>query len=301
MGGSRDRLGPSPDEFVRVGGPEWAFAHRVTNCHPGVRCCEYQLREIACDAWWHAGCSIYGVPTFHQPSAKLLSALASPRPSSAATDQSIRSRILDAALAEFADKGLEDASLEAVAARIGATAPQLLQHFGSEESLWKDAVEMLCERLAATIDTAAADGRHMTGRDALRALVRRLVYLFAANPAIHRLLRDESAAAGEYAEWRIADHLAPLFAKIEAVYSRAVDEGGVRPMPFDLALFMILGAASQYLEARRLVSKVFGRCQLEGAGKMDYVGQVLDFCFAGLSTEPVWTISSTPMQAAAAL
>lgn len=234
----------------------------------------------------------------YQPTAKRPTSPLAAVTTSAADFQGVRARLLEAALAEFADKGFEDTSLTAIARRVGVTAPLILYHFGSKAILWKEALEILCARLDCVVDAALEDGRCMSGRNALRVMVRRLVNFFAANPAIHRLLRDDAVATGAHADWLSANHLAPLFAKIESVYRRAVGEGSVRSVPFELALFMILGAASQYLDARKLVSKVFGRCDLRNEWKTDYVEQVLDFCFAGLSSEPALTASGTPLRVA---
>lgn len=243
-------------------------------------------------------CNDEGVPIVYQPTAKALSPVGNAHVS-ATEFQGMRSRILEAALAEFADRGFEETSLAAIARKVGATAPLVLYHFGSKANLWKDAVEILCTRLDCVVVTALEDGRGMSGNNALRVMVRRLVHFFAANPAMHRLLRDDAVAAGAHADWLGTSLLAPIFARIESVFRRAVDEGSVRPMAFELALFMILGAASQYLDARKLIGKVFGRCDLRTEWKADYVEQVLDFCFAGLSTEPLRSVSGAPLRIAA--
>lgn len=218
----------------------------------------------------------------------------------AADFRGIRPRILEAALNEFAEKGFEDASLAAIARKVGVTAPLILYHFGSKQNLWKDAMEILCVRMDCVVVTALEDSRGMSGRNALRVMVRRLVQFFAANPGTHRLLSDDAMTAGPHADWLTAGQLAPLFEKIESVFDRAVDEGCVRPMPFELALFMILGAASQYLDARKLVAKVYGRCRPNGDWRGDYLEQVVDFCLAGLASAVESTKPQMPLRLAVA-
>jgi len=221
----------------------------------------------------------------YQPTAPRHLSQLSPASGSAADFRGIRPRILEAALSEFAEKGYEDASLTGIARKVGVTAPLILYHFGSKANLWKDAMEIQCVRLDCVVVTALEDSSAMSGRNALRMMIRRLVQFSAANPAMHRLLTDDAMSTGPHADWLSATHLAPVFAKIESVFNRAVDEGCVRPMPFELALFMILGAASQYLDARKMAEKVFSRCELRGqwTSRNDYIEQVLDFCFAGLA------------------
>ena len=52
-----------------------------------------------------------------------------------------RQRILDAALAEFAEKGLAGSRVDEIAARAGANKRMLYAHFGSKEELWMVVLE----------------------------------------------------------------------------------------------------------------------------------------------------------------
>ena len=208
--------------------------------------------------------------------------------SSAAAGTGIRAQILEAALAEFGEHGFGDASLAAIARKLGVTAPLLLYHFGSKANLWREAVEVLMVRCGTVIEAAVEDGRNMDGRSAFRLVLRRLVYFLAANRAMYRLMRDEGAVDHESREWLVSRHLGPLFAQIESVYSRAVAEGGLRAAPFQSTIFMLLGASSQYLEARSLASSLFGRYEFGPHSLAVYAEQVIDFCFEGIAPEQHW-------------
>ncbi|HYB99419.1 MAG TPA: TetR/AcrR family transcriptional regulator [Candidatus Limnocylindrales bacterium] len=211
------------------------------------------------------------------------------RPGSAATPSTgIRSQILEAALAEFGEHGFGDASLAAIARKLGVTAPLLLYHFGSKANLWREAVDVLMLRCATVIEAAVEDGRNMDGASALRLVLRRFVYFLAANRAMYRLLRDEGAADHESREWLVSRHLAPLFGQLETIYDRAVADGGLRAAPFHTTIFMILGSASQYLESRSLVSSLYGRYEVGAQALAAYAEQVIDFCFEGIASDHNW-------------
>lgn len=203
----------------------------------------------------------------------------------------VRQQILEAALAEFAEKGFQEASLAAIARRLGVTAPLVLYHFGSKANLWREALEVFCSNLAAVVQRAAEDGNGMEGREALRLMVRRLVHFFATNRAAYRLMRDEGGVENGQSDWFTSKNLLPIIEQIETVYDRAVAEGAVRPAPFETTFFMILGAVSCYLESRTLVTRLFGAGS-EGEGRSaekgsdwidDYANQVVGLCFDGLS------------------
>jgi len=220
-----------------------------------------------------------------------------PRPAGASRS-GVRRQILEAALIEFAEKGFQEASLAAIARRLGVTAPLVLYHFGSKANLWREALEVFCANFASIVAHAVEDGQAMEGRDALRLLVRRLVHFFATNRAAYRLLRDESGAQNAQSDWLTSRSLRPIIEQIESVYRRAVEEGAVRPAPFETTFFMILGAASCYLESRSLVSRLFGGASDESAAWIDdYAEQVVGLCFDGL-TAPRRGDGNRPMLAA---
>lgn len=220
-----------------------------------------------------------------------------PRPASAIRP-GVRDQILEAALAEFADKGFQEASLASIARHVGVTAPLVLYHFGSKANLWREALEVFCANLGAAVDQAIVEGRGLDGREGLRRLVRGLVLFFSTHRAAYRLLREEGAADSGGGEWFASRSLRPVVEKIEAAWQRAVDEGSVRPAPFGTTLFMILGAASCYLESRSLASRLFGAVDEGGDWTSDYADQVVRLCFDGLSTGSRRGDRPSPMLAA---
>jgi len=220
-----------------------------------------------------------------------------PRPVGASRP-GVRSQILEAALTEFAEKGFQEASLAAIARRLGVTAPLVLYHFGSKANLWREALEVFCANFAAVVDEAIVDGNELDGRDALRLLVRRLVHFFAANRAAYRLMRDEGGTEAGHSEWFASRRLRPVIARIESVYRRAIDEGAVRPAPFETTFFMILGAVSCYLESRSLAAHLFGAADNGDHWIDDYAEQVVGLCFDGLSASARRGDAARPMLAA---
>ncbi len=213
----------------------------------------------------------------------------------------VRAQILDAALAEFAERGFGEASLAAIARKLGVTAPLLLYHFGSKANLWREAVELLCAGLASAVESAVEDGRNLDPRSALQLLVRRLVLFFAGNRAAYRLLRDQGGIDSDRVDWLTCKHLKPIVGQIEAVYRRAVENGVVKSVPFETTFFMILGAASCYLESRALVSHLFGATAEGPDWASSYADQVVALCFQGLSAESrSWSLPHEQMLVAVA-
>jgi AcrR family transcriptional regulator len=78
-----------------------------------------------------------------------------------------RDEILDAALVEFAERGLHGASTEEIARRAGISQPYVFRLFGSKKDLFKAAVSR-CFRETLETFQRAAEGKR--GEEALQAM-----------------------------------------------------------------------------------------------------------------------------------
>ena len=85
------------------------------------------------------------------------------------TAEERREAVLDAALAEFALRGLDAASTEAIAAAAGISQPYVFRLFGTKKDLFK-AVVARCFRETLELFQRAAEGKR--GQDALDAMGR---------------------------------------------------------------------------------------------------------------------------------
>ena len=91
--------------------------------------------------------------------------------------QERRDEILDAAIVEFAERGLEGASTEEIARRAGISQPYVFRLFGTKKELFKATVAR-CLRETLEIFQRAAEGKR--GEEALKAM----------GEAYHTLLED---------------------------------------------------------------------------------------------------------------
>jgi AcrR family transcriptional regulator len=83
------------------------------------------------------------------------------------TAEERRETVLDAALEEFALRGLDGASTEAIAAKAGISQPYVFRLFGTKKQLFK-AVVARCFRETLELFQRAAEGKR--GEEALRAM-----------------------------------------------------------------------------------------------------------------------------------
>src|SRR5919202_1856116 len=83
------------------------------------------------------------------------------------TKEARRDEILDAALVEFAERGLHGASTEEIAKRAGISQPYVFRLFGSKKDLFKAATAR-CLRETLELFQRAAEGKR--GEEALHAM-----------------------------------------------------------------------------------------------------------------------------------
>ena len=87
-----------------------------------------------------------------------------------------RESVLDAAFAEFAERGLDGASTEAIAEKAGISQPYVFRLFGTKKELFK-AVVTRCFRQTLEVFQRAAEGKR--GEEALEAMGQAYVQLLA--------------------------------------------------------------------------------------------------------------------------
>src|SRR5437764_12738008 len=126
-----------------------------------------------------------------------------------------REAVLEAALEEFAARGLEGASTEAIAAKAGISQPYVFRLFGTKKELFK-AVVSRCFRQTLELFQRAAEGKR--GEEALAAMGR--AYMNELLPDSTRLPAQMQAyAACEDPELRavVRDGYGELVAYVERV------------------------------------------------------------------------------------
>lgn len=106
-------------------------------------------------------------------------------------------QILDAAVAVFAERGFQHASMDAVAERVGVTKPVVYTHFGSKEGLLLACLARARAELLEVTAAAAASAEHP--EEALRQGTLAF-FRYVENRPVWSLMCAESAVAGEALE-----------------------------------------------------------------------------------------------------
>jgi len=136
-----------------------------------------------------------------------------------------RSRLLDAAAAEFARSGLDDANINEISLAAGFAKGTVYNHFPSKEALFLAVVEEACQLAAdGARDVSAEASTH----ERLRAALASDVQWASAHEAFARVLVREVLTPNPRFYPRVLEAAAPFIARIRGILVDGVERGEVR-------------------------------------------------------------------------
>jgi len=154
-----------------------------------------------------------------------------------------RSKILQAALELFAEKGFDGASIRDIANRAGVIHGLIKYHFENKDQLWKSAVDFLFERQAR--EMRAPEGfEQLSAQEQARDWIKRYVRNCARHPEHARIMVQESLRDTERLRWAVRTHIEPAH-KTARLVSKSWIEAGVYPAIPLHAIIYIISAAAQ--------------------------------------------------------
>src|SRR6476646_6741805 len=125
-----------------------------------------------------------------------------------------RGAILDAAIAEFAARGFEGASIRAIADRLGLQHPLITYHYRSKDILWRAAAEHAFAQIRSGWDTSAPENSDLPPLVRLREEYATLFRYTVAFPEFHRFMRQEAFTNNPRLKWVAETVLAPLLERL---------------------------------------------------------------------------------------
>lgn len=171
-----------------------------------------------------------------------------------------RQRILDAALAEFAAKGLAGARVDEIAARAGANKRMIYAYFGAKEELWLAVLEAAYAAKRREEEQLAV--AHLPPREAMSRLVAFNLRYTARHPEFVALLNQENIHRAAYLgrSQNVPALYSPLTGMLRQVLAQGAAEGLFRADVDALQLYLSILALGHFTVANRhTLSTIFGR------------------------------------------
>src|ERR1700674_486973 len=136
-----------------------------------------------------------------------------------------RASILNAAIAEFAERGFEGASIRVIADRLGLQHPLITYHYRSKDILWRAAAEHAFAQIRNEWDISAPEGSDLSPLARLRQEYTTLFRYTVAFPEFHRFMRQETLTNNPRLKWVAETILAPLLGRLLPQIAAAQQQG----------------------------------------------------------------------------
>jgi TetR/AcrR family transcriptional regulator len=173
--------------------------------------------------------------------------------------QATRSAILEAALAEFAEKGFEAASIRSIAERTGLQHPLITYHYPSKDVLWRAVAEETFQRIREAWDQRAREHAHLSPLERLRAEYQAVFRHTVAFPEFHRFMRQEASNGNPRLQWVAKTVLRPLIDRLLPQIETAQRQGllpRVEPILFHYLMISLTAALSEFGPEMRVTRRL---------------------------------------------
>lgn len=167
--------------------------------------------------------------------------------------------ILEAATAEFAEKGYAGASVNEIAAAANVNKRMLYHYFGKKDDLYLLVLERALGRMRAV--QTELDLTEVAPEEAIKRFMLFTWEWFLANPEVLRILSGENLMRAQHLKRsrRLTDLRRTVTAKLEDIVQRGVEEGVFRPGIDMMQLYITVSSLTYfYLSARHTLSVLYG-------------------------------------------
>lgn len=204
-----------------------------------------------------------------------------------------KSRLLEGAGEEFAEKGFELARVRAICDRAGANLAAINYHFGDKEHLY---VEVLREAHRCGLDQEERFDRRLSPAERLRTFIHhfldRVLAMNHPEDWQHRLMLREMLSPTPFSEVLVREMIRPRFEFIRGLMREICPEADDRRL--NALVFSVIGQCLHYKMARRVTERLIGD---EGyrALDLDYLtDHITAFCLAALGMGPALNQAGEP-------
>ena len=207
-----------------------------------------------------------------------------------------KSRLLEGAGEEFAEKGFELARVRAICDRAGANLAAINYHFGDKEHLY---VEVLREAHRCGLDPQEERfDRRLSPAERLRTFIHhflgRVLAMNQPEDWQHRLMLREMLSPTPFSEVLVREMIRPRFEFIRGLMQEICPEADDRRL--NALAFSVIGQCLHYKMARRVTERLIGD---EGYRALDLdflTDHITAFCLAALGMGPTLNQAGEPSE-----
>lgn len=160
-----------------------------------------------------------------------------------ARSQETRACILKAARKVFAESGFAAANVRDIARAAGTTHAMIRYHFGTKDSLWREAVREMFEALHEVFIAVRRDAldRNLDLRETYRSVTRAYTRYCAEHPEHARITIMESISGSERFNWMVREFVTQDHIMAERDFDELVKHGILPDIPFASYIYAFVG------------------------------------------------------------
>ena len=124
-------------------------------------------------------------------------------------------KLLDAATQAFSENGFKGTSTRDIADRAGVHHPLITYHFKNKSQLWRAAADRVFSEFNASLVKAMDEVPKMDPKARAKTFIRTYVRFAFGQPALHKIILQESSYPSDRLDWLVETHLTPLYEMVE--------------------------------------------------------------------------------------
>ena len=120
-------------------------------------------------------------------------------------------KLLDAATQAFSENGFKGTSTRDIADRAGVHHPLITYHFKNKSQLWRAAADRVFSEFNESLLKAMDEVPKMDPKARAETFIRTYVRFAFDQPALHKIILQESSYPSDRLDWLVETHLKPLY------------------------------------------------------------------------------------------
>lgn len=183
-------------------------------------------------------------------------------------------KLLDAAIEAFSENGFRGTSTREIADRAGVHHPLITYHFRNKDRLWRASVDRIFREFNATLVAAMSDAADLDLKARAAAFIRCYVRHSHGNPALHKIILQESSTPSDRLDWLTETHLRPIYDFVVESLTRLQDMG-IAPQGNPALLFNMIRVSAGGLLALKLEVRGTSGIDLDDDERIDELATMI--------------------------
>ncbi|MDX1515784.1 MAG: TetR/AcrR family transcriptional regulator [Woeseiaceae bacterium] len=187
-------------------------------------------------------------------------------------------KLLDAATQAFSENGFKGTSTRDIADRAGVHHPLITYHFKNKGQLWRAAADRIFRDFNVALVKAIAEVPEHETRRRAETFIRTYVRYSHDQPALHKMILQESSHPSDRLDWLIHNHLRPIFEQVVG-YIEALQHAGIAAPGNPALLFNMIRVSAGGLLALSLEIRGTSGIDLDSEQALEQLTDMIIRCF----------------------